>query len=91
MTFPIVVEACNSQFAASLVGASNVRVVGPTREQAIAALRGELRQRVERGELLVLDIDAVSISSLAGKYRADPTLGEICDRAYQQRDAERIV
>jgi hypothetical protein len=91
MTFPVVIEACDGQFAASFVGAPNVRVVEPTRDQAIAALRGELQQRVQRGELLALDIDVVSISSLAGKYSADPTLREICNQAYQRRDAGRNV
>ena len=29
------------------------------------------------------------VSTLAGKYKDDPTLREICDEAYKQRDAER--
>jgi hypothetical protein len=87
MTFPIIVEACDGQVAASLVGAPDVRAVEPTRDQAIAALKAELQRRVERGELLSLDIDVVDISSLAGKYSADPTLRDICDQAYQRRSA----
>jgi predicted RNase H-like HicB family nuclease len=88
MTFPVVVEACDGQFAASLVGVPNVRVVGPTRSQAIDTLKEELEQRVARGELLSLDIQTIGVSSLAGKYEADPTLRTICDEAYQLRDAE---
>jgi hypothetical protein len=45
-------------------------------------------ERIEHGELISLDVDAVGVSSLAGKYSADPTLREICDEAYQRRDAE---
>lgn len=89
MSFPIFVEAINGQFAASLIGAPNVRVVKPNRAQAIAGLKAEIQQRVALGELLSLEIDAVSVSSLAGKYGSDPTLREICDEAYQLRDAER--
>ena len=89
MSFPIFVEAVNGQFAASLIGAPNVRVVKPNRAQAIAGLKAEIQQRVALGELLSLEIDAVSVSSLAGKYRPDPTMREICDEAYQLRDAER--
>jgi hypothetical protein len=89
MNFPIFVEAVNGQFAASLIGAPNVRVVRPNRAQAIAGLKAEIQQRVALGELLSLEIDAVSISSLAGKYGSDPTLLEICDEAYQLRDAAR--
>jgi hypothetical protein len=88
MTFPVVVEACDGQFAASLVGVPNVRVVGPTRSQAIDALKETLEHRVSRGELLSLDIETVGVSSLARKYEADPTLRTICDEAYQLRDAE---
>lgn len=88
MTFPVVVEACDGQFAASLVGVPNVRVVGSTRSQAIDALREELEHRVARGELLSLDLETIGVSSLAGKYEADPTRCTICDEAYQLRDAE---
>jgi hypothetical protein len=91
MAFTVVVEACNGQFAASLVGAPNVRVRGPTRSQAIDALKEELGRRVARGELLSLDIDTIGVSSLAGKYEADPTLRTICEQAYQRRDAEGRV
>jgi hypothetical protein len=91
MAFPVVVEACDGEFAASLVGAPNVRVVGPTRSQAIEALKEELGHRVARGELLSLDIETIGVSSLTGKYAADPTLRTICDEAYQHRDAEGRV
>jgi hypothetical protein len=89
MTFPVVVEACEGQFAASLIGAPNVRVVGPTRSQAIDALKAVIEHRIALGELLSLEIETIGISSLAGKYKADPTLRTICDEAYQLRDAER--
>lgn len=90
MSFPIFVEAVNGQFAASLIGAPNVRVVKPNRAQAIAGLKAEIQQRVALGELLSLDVDTLGISSLAGKYGSDPALREIRDEAYQLRDSERI-
>ena len=89
MTFPIVVEAYDGQFAASLVGVPNARVVSPTRSQAIDALKAVIEQRIATGELLSLEVETTGISSLAGKYEADPTLRAICDEAYQLRDAER--
>ena len=89
MTFPVLVEACDGQFTASLVGVPNVRVVGPTRSQAVEALKAVIEHRIALGELLSLEIDAIDVSSLAGKYNADPTLRAICDDAYQMRDAER--
>jgi len=36
-----------------------------------------------------LDIETIGISSLAGKYEADPALRTTCDEAYQARDAKR--
>ncbi len=89
MTFPVLVKARAGQYAASLAGAPNVRVLEQTRSDAIAALKSEIQQRIERGELLSLEIEDEGVSSLAGKYSDDPTLGEICDRAYELRDADR--
>jgi hypothetical protein len=88
MTFPIVVEASDGQFAASLVGVPTVRVIGSTRSQAIDGLKKELEHRVARGELLSLDVETIGVSSLAGKYEADPTLRAICEEAYRLRDTE---
>ncbi len=65
MTFPVVVEACDGQFAASLVGVPKVRVVGPTRSQAINALKAVIEQRIAIGELLSLEIETTGVSSLA--------------------------
>ena len=89
MTFPVLVEDCDGQFAASLVGIPEVRVVGATRSQAIDALKVEIEQRVAEGGLVSLHIETVGVSSLAGKYDADPTLRAICEDAYLARDAER--
>ena len=89
MNSPICVEAVNGQFSASLIGAPGVRAVGPNRAQAIAELKAEIQHRVALGELLSLEIDSVSVSSLGGNYSSDPTLRQISDEAYQLRDAER--
>jgi len=88
MTFPIVVEASDGQFAASLVGAPTVRVIGSTRSQAIDGLKKELEHRVARGELLSLDVETIGVSNLAGKYEADPTLRTICEEAYRLCNTE---
>jgi hypothetical protein len=70
------------------VGAPTVRAVGPTPAEALAVLKAELAHSVWRGEWLSLEIDAVSVADLAGKYADDPTLPEICAEAYEKRDAE---
>ena len=88
MTFAVFVEPREGQFVATLAGVPEVRVVGASRGEAIEALKAEIAQRVRRGELLALEIGAAGASEFAGKYAADPTLRQICDHAYRQRDAE---
>ena len=90
MTFAVLVEPQDDRFVASLVGAPELRVLGSTREQAIASLRNEIAQRVRRGDLLSLEVDVnvIGVASLAGTYATDPTLHEICADAYRERDAE---
>jgi predicted RNase H-like HicB family nuclease len=88
MTFPVLVEPCDGQFAAVLVGVPTIRAVGTTQTEALAALQADLAQRVARGELVPLELVPTGVSGLAGKYRTDPTLREISDKAYRMRDAE---
>ncbi len=66
MRFPVMVEAREGRFTASLLGASEVRGVGSTRDQAIARLRVEIRQRIDRGELLSLEVEDTGVTSQAG-------------------------
>jgi len=89
MTFPILVVPHEGQFAAALVGAPDVRVVGRTPGEAVAALKADLTVRVGRGELRALEIDTLGVGDLAGKYADDPSLREICADAYAERDADR--
>ncbi len=89
MTFPILIEPYDGQFVASLLGAPKLRAVKPTRDKAISALETEIHQRIEKKELLSLEIGTCSISSMAGKYSSDSTLREICENALKIRDDER--
>jgi hypothetical protein len=88
MTLPVLVESCDGQFAAVLVGAPTIRAMGTTQTEALAALQADLAQRIARGELVSLELVPTGLSGLAGKYRTDPTLCEICSEAYRMRDAE---
>lgn len=89
MTFPVLVKAQNGHFTASLVGAPNLSVVDSTRSLALAALKAEIQQRIEQGELVSLEIETMGVSELAGIFSDDPTLRDICEEAYQLRDAEK--
>jgi hypothetical protein len=88
MTFPVIVHPFNGQFEAKLVGAPDVRVTASARQEALAALELAIAERLNVGELVALEIRPNGLQGLFGKYRDDPTLPEICEAAYQERDAD---
>lgn len=89
MTFAVLVKPERGQFTATLVGAPDVRVTGESRDGALSALSDQIAQRVATGELATLEIDSRGVRSLLGRFADDPTLQDICDDAYRQRDAEQ--
>lgn len=88
MTFSVIVHPLNGQYEASLVGAPEVSATAPTRAEALAAIEVAIEKRVEQGELVNLEIRRKGLAGLFGKYRDDPTLQDICDEAYRERDAD---
>ncbi len=88
MTFPVTIETRNGHFTATVLGSPDLSADGATRDQALARLQAVLVERVRRGELGVLNVEAPGILALTGKYAADPTLRDICEEAYRARDAE---
>lgn len=90
MTYQIIVEANNGQFAAKLLGNEGICVVRPTRDEAIDAMAHEIEQRVERGEIVSIEVPLKrGAAAVAGMFRDDPTLREIVDEIYAERDRER--
>ena len=89
MNIPIIVESHEGQFVASLVGTPNVSAVEQTRAMAISSVKNKIQRSIESGELIFLDFDSAGLSGFAGKYKNDPTLRDICDQAYKQRDEDR--
>lgn len=88
MNFPVSVESSGDRFTVSLMGAPELRVSGVTREAAIAELREVVSQRVNKGQIASLEIPVGSVTDFIGVFRDDPTLDDICEEAYRQRDAE---
>lgn len=88
MTFPVTVLPANGQFEAALIGAPEVRATAATREAALTALESAIAERLDQGELVALEVRQGGLASLFGKYRDDPTLREICEAAYRERDAD---
>ena len=58
-----------------------------TREEALAKLESAISTRLDKGELVALEVRR-GLAGLFGKFRDDPTLRGICDEAYNERDAE---
>lgn len=85
MTLPILIQPANGQFSASLAGSPEFRCVGPTRDEAVAALACELTERMAAGELVKLEIPATGVTSLAGRFADDSTLGDIREEIYRAR------
>ncbi|OAI55174.1 hypothetical protein AYO44_00225 [Planctomycetaceae bacterium SCGC AG-212-F19] len=88
MTFPVIVHPSQGQFEAALVGAPDVRATAATREEALAALESAIAKRLAHGDLVALEVPRRGLTGLFGKYRDDPTLRDICEAAYHERDAD---
>jgi hypothetical protein len=88
MTFPVLVHSTQGQFEATLVGAPDVCAIAPTREQALAKLESAISKRLDQGDLVALEVRRRGLAGLFGKFRDDPTLSEICEEAYKERDAD---
>jgi hypothetical protein len=88
MSFPVFVHRDNGQFVATLVGVPDIRVTALTRHDVLAQMQATLEKHASEGELVFLDLPSRGIMAIAGKYRDDPTLQDICDEIYRNRDAE---
>jgi predicted RNase H-like HicB family nuclease len=88
MNFPVIVRPSNGQFEATLVGAPGVHATASTRQDALAKLESAITERLNQGELVALEVRSGGLTGLFGKYSDDPTLREICDTAYHERDAD---
>jgi hypothetical protein len=89
MNFPVSIESSGGRFTASLLGAPEVCASAATRDVAITELRKVVSERVTHGQIASLEIPPCSVTDFIGIFQDDPTLDEICQEAYRQRDAER--
>ena len=89
MTFSVIVHSTSGQFEAAVLGAPEVNAIASTRDEALTALESAIEKRVQQGELVNLMVGRKGIAAFAGKYHDDPTLQDICDEAYRERDRDR--
>ena len=45
-------------------------------------------KQLDEGELVALEVRRRGLGGLFGKYRHDPTVRDICEAAYKERDAD---
>ena len=88
MTVSVFVEQTNGQFCASVAGLPHLCCVRPSRTEAIAALQDQLAQKVAAGELVNIELPRLGVAGLAGVLKDDPTLPELIDEIYRERDAD---
>ena len=74
MTFPILVQPHDGRFKASVLGSPAMAADGATKEEALAALRADINQRLAAGELVLLDVPYRAVTDFAGLFKDDPTL-----------------
>lgn len=89
MRFQVEIKRQNGTVEAMVVGAPELRGVGPDREASLSALRSLLQQRMDGGELTELEVESAGFHALAGKYKDDPTWREMEEEAYRLRDEEK--
>src|SRR3954470_20741656 len=90
MTVPILVVETNGQYCASLIGSPELRCVRASRAEAVAALQGELAQKVADRELINLEIPPLGVSGLAGHFQGDAELRAINEQIYRERDTQKL-
>ena len=90
MSLAILVERSGTDYSASVPGIPQMTFVRHTRTDAVVALEAEIRRRAQAGELLPVELTTGGVTHLAGMFRDDPTLADICDEAYRLRDAEVV-
>jgi predicted RNase H-like HicB family nuclease len=88
MAVPIFVDQDNGRFVASMVGWPEVCATAPTRDAALAELKTAIQHKLAQPDVELLEVERKGIMALAGKYRDDPTIADIRDEIYRERDAE---
>jgi len=91
MRFPVLIHAENGHYAATVVGTPELRTTSETYEKALDDLKALIRERISNGTMVLLDVPDQGSVDPFGAFKDDPTLQDICDDAYRERDAERAA
>jgi hypothetical protein len=90
MTFPIWVEQQNGKFTASVLGSPQVKAEGATKEQAVAAIRAQLQNRMAAGEVVLVNVPT---PLPVRNYTPEEIeiMREMCAEIYRERDAQKAA
>lgn len=90
MTFPIRVEQQNGKFTASVLGSPQVKAEGATKEQAVAAIRAQLQNRMAAGEVVLVNVPTpLPFRQVSPEEAA--AWRELCEEIYRERDAQKAA
>jgi hypothetical protein len=90
MTVPVWVEQQNGKFTATVLGAPQVKAEAATKEQAVAAVTAQLRDRVTTGEVVLVDVPAPLPSRQYTKEEIE-AMREMTAEIYRERDAQKAA
>jgi hypothetical protein len=75
------------QFTAQLLGLADLHVTAATREEAVEQLRALIRQRLESGSLVCMDIPRENpLMRWFGHAKDDPTFGDYLEEIRKYRE-----
>jgi hypothetical protein len=89
MSITAIFEKTNGKYSATVAGIPWLRADGASQDDVVRSLTDQVRDGLANGSVILLDVESKGLSGIAGTYRDDPSLQDICDEAYQLRDAER--
>ncbi len=92
MTIPVWVEQQNGTFTASVLGASQLRAEGPTKDQAITALVAVLSNSQASGQLVLVEVPGrATVARVVAPLNAQEVAAwrEMCAEIYRERDQQK--
>ena len=90
MTVPIWVEQSEGRFTATVLGAPQVKAEGLTREQAVAAVTAQLRNRVTAREVVLVNVpEPLPFREVSPEDAA--AWRELGEEIYRERDAQKAA
>ena len=91
MTIPVWVEQKADTFTATVIGAPQLSAAGATKQQAVAAVTAQLRDRLTSGEVVLVDMPEPPLPFQQVSPEDAAVLREMCAEIYRERDAQKAA